>query len=120
MGELKKEADFHSERYEKLLRQSQLDIAALKRDNDDKMRLLIEGFKKDMTTIDKEVSYQRAQLTQQNTDLKIKLEKALKDGVELRNLLEAAAKSDARNEALLKGIKLAQDEEKRNLANEKA
>ena len=65
-----------------------------------------------MTTVDKEVQQQRNSLTQQNIDLKQKLEKALKDGFELRHLLEAAAKSDARNEALLKGIKMHVEDEK--------
>jgi hypothetical protein len=65
-----------------------------------------------MTTVDKEVQQQRNSLTQQNIDLKQKLEKALKDGLELRHLLEAAAKSDARNEALLKGIKMHVEDEK--------
>ena len=73
-----------------------------------------------MTTVDKEVNQQRALLTQQNSELKLRLEKSIKDGVELRHLLEAAAKSDARNEALLKGMKLAHDEEQRNFANERA
>ena len=43
-------------------------------------------------------------MIQQNNELKVRLEKSLKDGLELRHLLEAAAKSDARNEALLKGL----------------
>jgi len=50
-------------------------------------------------------------MTQLTNELKMRLEKALKDGLELRQLLEAAAKSDARNDALLKGFKLAHDDE---------
>lgn len=38
----------------------------------------------------------------------------------MRNLLEAAAKSDARNEALLKGLKLAHEDQQKLIANEKA
>ncbi len=60
MGELKKESEYHQERYEKLLRQSQYDISSLKKENDEKIRQLIEGFKKDMTTVDREVSLQRS------------------------------------------------------------
>lgn len=73
-----------------------------------------------MTTVDKEVNQQRSSMTQLTNELKMRLEKALKDGLELRQLLEAAAKSDARNEALLKGFKLAHDDEQRSLANERA
>jgi hypothetical protein len=58
-------------------------------------------------------------MTQQNNELKMRLEKALKDGLELRHLLEAAAKSDARNEALLKGMKLAHDDDQANLVTER-
>ena len=63
MGELKKETEYHSERYEKLLRQSQHEIASLKKENDEKMRQLIDGFKRDMTTVDREVNQQRFQMT---------------------------------------------------------
>lgn len=35
-------------------------------------------------------------------------------------MLEAAAKSDARNEALLKGMKLAHEDQQKLIANEKA
>jgi hypothetical protein len=37
----------------------------------------------------------------------------------LRHLLEAAAKSDARNEALLKGIKMHMEDEKLKIATER-
>ena len=72
-----------------------------------------------MTTVDREVSQQRSQMTQQNNELKARLEKSIKDGIELRQLLEAAAKSDARNEALLKGMKLAHEEDQRGLLAER-
>ena len=84
MGELKKETENHSERYEKLLRQSQYDLASLKKENDEKLRQLIDGFKRDMTTVDREVNQQRYQMTQQNNELKARLEKSMKDGIELR------------------------------------
>ena len=84
MGELKKETEYHSERYEKLLRQSQYDIASLKKENDEKLRQLIDGFKRDMTTVDREVNQQRSQMTQQNNELKARLEKSIKDSIELR------------------------------------
>jgi predicted RNA-binding protein len=72
-----------------------------------------------MSIVDQEVTSQRNTLTTQNKELKSHLEKAINEGNQLRGLLEAAAKSDARSEALLREMKVHYATEQNSIATER-
>lgn len=79
------------------------------------MKQLVEGFRTDMAIVDKEVNNTKEKYSNENEQLKIKLQSVSKEATELGSLLEAAVKSDTRKEAMIKEMQVAFDTEKKKV-----
>lgn len=68
-----------------------------------------------MAIVDKEVNNTKEKYSNENEQLKIKLQSVSKEATELGSLLEAAVKSDTRKEAMIKEMQVAFDTEKKKV-----
>lgn len=101
LNKLAKKDAYHEDKYRTLMQLSQDEMTKCRRECDGKMKGLVEGFKRDMQVVDQEVGRERAALCKEVSDLKTKLEKSMHENVQLRQLVEVAAKSDAKSSALV-------------------